>query len=503
MGFQLFEDAPTKAPRPDTMAPVTERRTARTPTESGCYLQPDHNALADRSALAGGPNRATALPHEVREALGETGKPLSGDVRAGLESRLGADLSHVRIHDDHKAADAAASTRSLAFTVGHDIVFAADRFAPATRAGRALLSHELAHVIEQRGAAPTDRAYHRHSATGAAPTALARQPDPQPAPDSARRAFLRAVQRGDAIGIQLALNDMSEAERSSLANDATAMRQIDQRLPPAVRLRVHMRLRFGAALPADVSALLRAATDRNASQVAAVLKANVRLRDPGDFPGLIPMVKAIFAGDREALGLIESAAALSKQEMLDFARQSPHLAEQERSTTETVRRAEGRDVSLGATSEAGQTLTNVSAAAIQISAPGGRRDFAIKYSHELSNLRRSVLGRDASGRPGSPRTDQYTSADAYATAVLEWEAWSVVDRAIVAAELDIGTDWISALGRDFKAGKISRGQIFTQVVARLEQFVTTDDSGKEISARENYRRQWERARALTAPGAPH
>jgi hypothetical protein len=70
------------------------------------------------------------------------------------------------------------------------------------------------------------------------------------------------------------------------------------------------------------------------------------------------------------------------------------------------------------------------------------------------------------------RTEQYSSADAYPTAVLEWEAWSVVDRAIVAAELNIGTDWIAALGRDFKAGKIIRGQMLNRVVARLAEFVT-------------------------------
>src|SRR5438094_411749 len=43
-----------------------------------------------------------------------------------------------------------------AYTVGQHIVFGEGRFAPATEAGRELLAHELAHVIQQErgGAAP-------------------------------------------------------------------------------------------------------------------------------------------------------------------------------------------------------------------------------------------------------------------------------------------------------------------------------------------------------------
>jgi Domain of unknown function (DUF4157) len=488
MGFQLFDDSPIKARQPDIPVPRPSNLVARTPTESGCYLRPDAR------------DGATGMPRDVGAALDESGKPLSPEVRAGFESRLGADFSRVRIHDDAKAADAAASTRSLAFTAGHDIVFAPGRFAPGTRVGRELLGHELMHVIEQNRGGSLHPPSWQPLRFGAQPVGIARQPNPQPPADSARSAFLRAVERGDAIGIQLGLKDMTDAERLSLANDTAAMRRIDQRLPPAVRLRVHMQLRFGTALPAHVTNLLRAATDRDASRVASILAANISLRDPGEFPGLIPTLKTIFADDPAKLQIVSAAGVLSKQEMLAYARQSPHLAEQERQTSEAVKRAEGRDFSIGVSTEEGQTATALPASHIQIAASGGRSDFAIKYSHELSNLYRSVIGRDASGRPGSPRKDQYSSADAYATAVLEWEAWSVVDRAIVAAELNIGTDWISALGRDFKAGKITRGQMLNRVVARLAEFVTTDSSGREISARENYSRQWESAHRLSPSG---
>uniref|UniRef100_UPI0022EAD86A eCIS core domain-containing protein n=1 Tax=Falsiroseomonas oryzae TaxID=2766473 RepID=UPI0022EAD86A len=41
-----------------------------------------------------------------------------------------------------------------AFTLGRDIVFAPGRYAPETAAGRSLLAHELAHVVQQGGGAP-------------------------------------------------------------------------------------------------------------------------------------------------------------------------------------------------------------------------------------------------------------------------------------------------------------------------------------------------------------
>jgi hypothetical protein len=39
-----------------------------------------------------------------------------------------------------------------AFTVGRDIFFGSGEYRPETADGRALLTHELAHVVQQRGA---------------------------------------------------------------------------------------------------------------------------------------------------------------------------------------------------------------------------------------------------------------------------------------------------------------------------------------------------------------
>lgn len=63
----------------------------------------------------------------------------------------GFDFSGVRIHADTRAVESARRMNARAYTVGHDIVFGAGQYAPATEAGRRLIAHELTHVLQQRG----------------------------------------------------------------------------------------------------------------------------------------------------------------------------------------------------------------------------------------------------------------------------------------------------------------------------------------------------------------
>jgi hypothetical protein len=90
---------------------------------------------------------------EVRSALESPGLPLDPDLRSDMESRFGHDFSQVRVHTSGPAAAAAKALQSLAFTHGQDIVFAAGQYQPRTPAGARLLAHELAHTLQQRGAA--------------------------------------------------------------------------------------------------------------------------------------------------------------------------------------------------------------------------------------------------------------------------------------------------------------------------------------------------------------
>lgn len=90
----------------------------------------------------------------AREGVNSAGQPLDMHTRALFETRLGADFGHVRIHTNPQASESAGALGSLAYTVGSDIVFGANRYAPHSAAGQHLLAHELTHVIQQHQAAP-------------------------------------------------------------------------------------------------------------------------------------------------------------------------------------------------------------------------------------------------------------------------------------------------------------------------------------------------------------
>jgi hypothetical protein len=66
-----------------------------------------------------------------------------------MAPRFGHDFGEVRIHTDAKAADSARAVGAQAYTVGRDVVFATGRYAPQTLAGKKLIAHELAHVLQQ------------------------------------------------------------------------------------------------------------------------------------------------------------------------------------------------------------------------------------------------------------------------------------------------------------------------------------------------------------------
>lgn len=79
------------------------------------------------------------------------GRPLEPSLRRSMEARFGYDFSHVRLHDDAAATAAAHDLSASAFTLGSDIVLGRGLDA-RTPAGRHLLAHELAHVVQQSGA---------------------------------------------------------------------------------------------------------------------------------------------------------------------------------------------------------------------------------------------------------------------------------------------------------------------------------------------------------------
>lgn len=87
----------------------------------------------------------------VPDALSNSGHPIDRGTRSFFESRFGHDFSHVRVHTDPVASASAESLNAQAYTVNRHILFGAGEYSPGTSKGRALLAHELTHVLQQTG----------------------------------------------------------------------------------------------------------------------------------------------------------------------------------------------------------------------------------------------------------------------------------------------------------------------------------------------------------------
>jgi len=85
----------------------------------------------------------------VKDVVGSGGgSPLDRDTRGFMESRLGADFSDVRVHTGGKATESARSVQAHAYTVGNDVVFQSDKYAPESDSGKRMLAHELTHLTD-------------------------------------------------------------------------------------------------------------------------------------------------------------------------------------------------------------------------------------------------------------------------------------------------------------------------------------------------------------------
>ncbi|MFD9240801.1 DUF4157 domain-containing protein [Streptomyces sp. NPDC059556] len=80
----------------------------------------------------------------VHDVLMAPGRPLDEATRSDMESRLGADFSDVRIHDDAAARASAGEVGAHAYTSGSHVVIGDGGTDKHT------LAHELTHVIQQR-----------------------------------------------------------------------------------------------------------------------------------------------------------------------------------------------------------------------------------------------------------------------------------------------------------------------------------------------------------------
>jgi Domain of unknown function (DUF4157) len=81
-----------------------------------------------------------------------SGAGLDTAVRGRFEGELGP-LGDVTVHTDDTADQLNRSVSARAFATGTDVYFAKGEYNPGSTDGDRLIAHELAHVVQQRGAA--------------------------------------------------------------------------------------------------------------------------------------------------------------------------------------------------------------------------------------------------------------------------------------------------------------------------------------------------------------
>ncbi len=95
---------------------------------------------------------ATPITGELAQRMSTVGsaRPLDSEIRAEMETALGQDLSHVRLHTDDTAAGLVHASQAEAFTVGDHVFLGPGKYEPSTARGKQMLVHELAHSTHPR-----------------------------------------------------------------------------------------------------------------------------------------------------------------------------------------------------------------------------------------------------------------------------------------------------------------------------------------------------------------
>jgi hypothetical protein len=111
--------------------------------EEELMLKPEEGWVGSQ----GGP-----VPPAVEDAIHRArggGQPMEGALQEQMSASLGHDFSGVRVHTNAEADVLNQQLQATAFTTGLDIFFKRGAYAPTSASGRALIAHELTHVVQQ------------------------------------------------------------------------------------------------------------------------------------------------------------------------------------------------------------------------------------------------------------------------------------------------------------------------------------------------------------------
>lgn len=171
---------------------------------------------------------AGTAPASVDRVLSGSGRPLDPAIQQDMGQRFGHDFSQVRVHTGAAADQSTRDVYAHAYTVGHNIVFGAGRFAPETPEGRRLVAHELTHVVQQSGSAGfhPEQGIAQHGLSANTPTRMQRQPDPSAPSDTQLRPstfFLRSMGRLVIDGFPTGQSTLTDDQRSSIHTHASTL----------------------------------------------------------------------------------------------------------------------------------------------------------------------------------------------------------------------------------------------------------------------------------------
>lgn len=147
MGGQKEEEEKIQAKEEEKVQAKEEEEEVQAKEEEEVQAKEEEEEVQAKEE--GGGVVTSNVSEKIKKSTG--GIPLSGEVRDEMERAFGVDFSGVKIHTDEDAVRMNRQLCSQAFTRGQDIFFNEGKYRPETGAGKQLLAHELAHVVQQCG----------------------------------------------------------------------------------------------------------------------------------------------------------------------------------------------------------------------------------------------------------------------------------------------------------------------------------------------------------------
>ena len=164
------------------------------------------------------------------------GEPIDKKARTEMEVGFGADFSAVRVHSGSDAMAMSREIKAQAFTHGKDIFFNSGKYEPESMQGKALLAHELTHVVQQGAAEQklsADKVQENNARRGEAP--------PEPTDKQARQVEQAVEQKSAASdssadsvanAAEPAAKAAPEPAESSVEKPAKSAGEAESREPP-------------------------------------------------------------------------------------------------------------------------------------------------------------------------------------------------------------------------------------------------------------------------------